>query len=107
PIPMLIDDRNGDGSITGADWDVDGNGLTLADLNEATNRANINAAINAFTFGGGQRPPDQLIRMRDVIQRESDRCGIFEDRGDGPGQVNGYPDDIIGWDFVEDDNWRS
>jgi subtilisin family serine protease len=73
---------------------VDTNGdqlITFHDLN-----APVNAPYVSDGNGNGYIDAGDLLRPVAV--------GGWEDGIDGPGAANGYIDDLVGWDFVNDDN---
>ncbi|MCB9777500.1 MAG: S8 family serine peptidase [Alphaproteobacteria bacterium] len=80
PVPQDAD------GVDAADHDYDGNGVFNVDDYVDDPRVDITAGVHGH--------PDML--------EPSDLLAAFSDGVDDDG--NGYPDDISGWDFFEDDN---
>ncbi|MBI5482045.1 MAG: S8 family serine peptidase [Deltaproteobacteria bacterium] len=71
--------------------DADGDGATtLRDFNIEPNRSLLLGILGRSDF----------VRLDDLI---NEGCGLFEDTEDN--DSNGHTDDLVGWDFVGDDNW--
>ena len=84
PYPQYFDD---DGNlVTGDDWDIDGNGLVNVQDWADDPRVLIDAGVDVA---------DHMLDPSDLIYTFSD--GNDDD-------MNGYIDDISGWDFFGEDN---
>lgn len=84
---------------------TDGDGLiTFRDLNARDAGGNL---MNGVYVDDGNR--NGYIDAADLLRPFATDAtgkvvGGWEDGADGPGAANGFADDLVGWDFVNDDN---
>lgn len=96
--------------LSSLDLDADGDGATtLRDFNLEPNRTLLLDAMAQTDRTPKSTTGD--VRLEDFITESPDTCGLFENHGSweersvGDGDGNSFPDDIIGWDFIDDDNF--
>jgi len=88
-------------TYTGAGDDINGDGVFNLRDYACDSRVNPDPALGVGPDfpAGGPNAGQPMLDPQDLLIRFSD--GTDEDNG---GVGNGYVDDIVGWDFVDDDN---